>query len=325
MDIEFRCTNQLRQDSKGEQPSVCGRLLQADSNHAGLRVRCPQCGQLMVVPSVNQDEKKANKRKHEIVDDGLAGARGTQTATVTQKSSVLPGYKGFDSRVRCKKCGSLLQGDGRCPACYYEAPRLRPVDTPIDQIPIQPAGFQLWFRSIMTGGISPLAISAVSHGMFLMALLITAAAAFVLGEEDGITWAIVLLTVCTFLYIYTYVSTIRLSRVPAAKIPLILRPFWYLILVFARAGNWTQYDSRLKDRIVIDVRGHAFGDRDLLELDKLPVAQVLDAEGTSLTDSGLALLHGMKNLRCLVVRKTHVTREGVFRLQQAIPRCWIWY
>ena len=60
--------------------------------------------------------------------------------------------------------------------------------------------------------------------------------------------------------------------------------------------------SRLQGRIVVDVRGQAFGDRDLLELDKLPVCEVLDAQGTDLTDAGLALMHGLKNLRCLVVR-----------------------
>jgi phage FluMu protein Com len=324
MDIQFRCTNQLRRDTKGDKLSACGQLLEADPNHAGLKVRCPQCGQLMVVPLEHPDEKN-QKRKHEIVDNGQPAGSGSGTATASRKSSVLPGYHGFDSRVRCRKCGSLLQVDGRCPACYYEAPQLRPVDTPIDQIPVQAAGFQLWFRSIMTGGISPLAMAAASHGLFLISLLIAVGAAIGLGGSKKLTLAIVLPIVCTGLYIYIYYSTIRMARVPAARIPFFLRPFWYLILVFARAGNWTKYDSRLKDRVVIDVRGHAFGDRDLLELDKLPVAQVLDAEGTSLTDSGLALLHGMKNLRCLVVRKTHVSREGVFRLQQAIPRCWIWY
>ena len=68
--------------------------------------------------------------------------------------------------------------------------------------------------------------------------------------------------------------------------------------------NGWLYDSRLKDRIVVDVRGQAFSDRDLLELDKLPVCQVLDAQGTDLTDAGLALMHGLINLRCLVVRRT---------------------
>ena len=78
-------------------------------------------------------------------------------------------------------------------------------------------------------------------------------------------------------------------------------------------------------RLIIDMRGEPFSDRDLLDLEKLNVCEVLDAEGTDLTDNSLAAMHGLKHLRCLVIRKTHVTHDAVFRLQQSLPKCWIWY
>ena len=127
------------------------------------------------------------------------------------------------------------------------------------------------------------------------------------------------------LYFLLVNQTKRLARVPGARLPFYLKPFWNLLLYLARSQNWQKYDSTLKDRVIIDVRDEPFGDRELLGLDNLNIAEVLDAQGTDITDNALAAMHGLKHLRCLVLRKTHVTHEAVFRLQQSIPKCWIWY
>jgi hypothetical protein len=42
---------------------------------------------------------------------------------------------------------------------------------------------------------------------------------------------------------------------------------------------------------------------------------------TQITDAGLAHLAGLAYLRRLVVGRTHVTDEGVKKLQQALPNC----
>ncbi len=318
MDIQFRCSNISQFDEASGRYQHCGQLMEASQDHIGLKVRCPKCHQLTVVPA-----------------PAMAGSAGRQPASASAAGSPArpqPGdsattglkYGQFSKKTRCPKCGSLLDGDGKCTACYFVAPAMKPATTPIHEIVIQPAGFQLWFQQIMTDGIGAQMFETAAHSLFVVAMLLCSLAALALGGS-AFVYVLIGVAILTTLYVIVTVQIKRLSRVPAARIPFYLRPFWYLILVFARLLSWQRYDSRLADRVIIDVRGEAFGDRDLLELDQLPVCQVLDAEGTDLTDSGLGLMHGLKNLRCLVIRRTHVTREGVFRLQQAIPRCWIWY
>ena len=88
--------------------------------------------------------------------------------------------------------------------------------------------------------------------------------------------------------------------------------------------KWQNYDSALKGRTVIKVREKMFGDYELPELENLHRCQVLDLQGTNVTDQGLLHLYSLKHLQCLVLRKTKVSPEGVFRLQQSFPRLWIW-
>ena len=67
-----------------------------------------------------------------------------------------------------------------------------------------------------------------------------------------------------------------------------------------------------------------FGDVELAEIEELKNCQVLDLEGTRITDRSLQMLYGHKHLQCLVLKRTKTTHDAVFRLQQAQPRLWIW-
>ena len=95
--------------------------------------------------------------------------------------------------------------------------------------------------------------------------------------------------------------------------------------MFCRRVNWQGYDSRNKGRGIINKRGAPIGDQQIAELENLHRCQVLDLEKTLISDAGLRSFYGLQNLHCLVLRKTNVTAEGVFRLQQANPKLWIWY
>jgi phage FluMu protein Com len=318
MDIQFRCNSISHFDQKTGRYVHCGHLLTADAQQTGLRIRCPRCKQYSVVPAPVLTEASA---KTGSTDRGVARPGASREPPETDGSL---SYSAFDRKTRCRKCGALLDAEGKCTACYFVAPALLPATTPIDQIPIQPAGFQLWFRNIMTSGVGVAAFEFSMHALVGFVLLtgVIMGVLFAGAASGAVIVGAILLGLFYGMIVW---QTRRLARVPAARLPFYFRPLWYGILVLARQGNWQRYDSTLVGRVIIDVRGRAFGDRDLLELDNLAACQVLDAEGTDLTDSGLALMHGLKHLRCLVIRKTHVTPEGVFRLQQAIPRCWIWY
>lgn len=319
MDIQFRCSNISHFDKATGQYQPCGQKMEASEAHVGLKVRCPKCKQQAVVPSPAMVGSGSAEISDTPEPDG--GLFGQPVESAPETSGLT--YSQFDKKTRCRKCGSLLDGEGRCTACYFVAPAMKPASTPIDQIAIQPAGFQLWFQQIMADGVGMFQTAA--HSLFAVTMLLCLLAAIGLGGGTAFAWVVIGVVVLTLMYVIFTLQMKRLSRVPAARLPFYLRPFWYGVLVFARINNWQRYDSRLSGRVVIDVRGQPFSDRDLLELEHLPICQVIDADGTDLTDAGLALMHGLKNLRCLVIRRTHVTREGVYRLQQAIPRCWIWY
>jgi hypothetical protein len=98
-----------------------------------------------------------------------------------------------------------------------------------------------------------------------------------------------------------------------------------MVLVMARFQKWEKYDGKLKDRRIIKVRDSSFRDPEIPQLEGFKTCQVLDLQGTAVTDTGLLDLYDLKHLQCVVLKQTNVTHQGVFRLQQSFPRLWIWY
>lgn len=243
--------------------------------------------------------------------------------TVARVQSELS-YGKFSRHRRCPKCGSLLDDEKKCTSCRYETPLVKMSSVPISQMTVKPAGFQLWFRNIMSDGVGGTVFEVALHSFLLVVVLALLIMAVVIGGSASI-YIILAAVGLGMIYLLVVIQTKRMATVPGTRLPFYMRPFWNMLLRSARMQNWQKYDSRLAGRLIIDMRGEPFSDRDLLDLEKLNVCEVLDAEGTDLTDNSLAAMHGLKHLRCLVIRKTHVTHDAVFRLQQSLPKCWIWY
>ena len=312
MDIQFRCTNVSSFDEAKGAYEKCNQLLQVSDDNVGLKVRCPRCNQMAVVPGKTQGRGTGGSREARERDESVAQVEASLS------------YGKFSRRTRCPKCGSVLDEQKNCTACRYQTPKVKSSKTPLKHIEVQPAGFQLWFRNIMSDGVGSKMFEVAMHSFCFLVVLGLILFSIIMGGTASIVVILIALGLAGF-YALLVVQTKRLATVPVARLPFYLKPLWYSLLVMARSQNWEKYDSRLKDRIKIDVRGQAFSDRELLDLDQLTVCQVLDAEGTDITDNALVAMYGLKHLRCLVIRKTHVTHEGVFRLQQALPKCWIWY
>jgi hypothetical protein len=117
----------------------------------------------------------------------------------------------------------------------------------------------------------------------------------------------------------------RLVTSPNAKLARFQQPFWYGLLKVARLLKWQGYDSNLSGRTIIDMRRQPVTDHQIPKIDDIGRCEVLDLEGTQITDEGLRHLQSIKTLKCLVVRKTEVTRAAVLRLQQSRRRLWIWH
>ncbi|MGO8691199.1 MAG: hypothetical protein ACLQLG_16375 [Thermoguttaceae bacterium] len=65
------------------------------------------------------------------------------------------------------------------------------------------------------------------------------------------------------------------------------------------------------------------GDEDLEIVAKLPRLELLDLTGAPVTDAGLVRLEKMTSLRYVFLAQTRVTKEGVNRLQRALPQATI--
>jgi hypothetical protein len=100
---------------------------------------------------------------------------------------------------------------------------------------------------------------------------------------------------------------------------------WSVLLIIQRAAGWRLPKWPFPKTRVLTLHDPTFDDRDLSELDGLEGFEVLDLEGTQITDAGLLHLADLKKLRFVVLRKTRVTPGGVGRLQRALRRAWIWH
>lgn len=233
-----------------------------------------------------------------------------------------------DGHDRCTKCGNVSK-KGRCTVCHHVEQNFEKLHKDLDEIEIELVGFQRWFCRTMNEGASLGFLEYGAHiGLgILAALLIGLSIASICGIAFGVVGGVLLL-LAVILAILFYIGMVykgkQFRKNPRARLAWFQKPIWNGVLVLARAMNWQGYDSSLKGRTIIKVREKHFGDNEIADLEDIQRCQVLDLQGTSVTDRGLLELYALKHLQCLVLKRTKVTPEGVFRLQQSFPRIWIW-
>ena len=176
MEIQFRCTNVSHFDQNGEYQQ-CNQLLQVSSDNVGLNVRCPRCNQMTVVPSRAMAMTAGGS-----VETESETAAGETVARVQSELS----YGKFSRHTRCPKCGSLLDDEKKCTSCRYETPLVKMSSVPISQMTVKPAGFQLWFRNIMSDGVGGTVFEVALHSFLLVVVLALLIMAVVIGGSASI-------------------------------------------------------------------------------------------------------------------------------------------
>lgn len=309
-------------------------------------------------PSATKSSGQSRRKRSTAATDAKSGARAPrQTKRTTKKSSDNLGdemrladpikrqkvdvmqmdlgrenVEGSFSETKkelCSKCGNVVDR-GRCTVCNLVQPRFAKLYQPLDEMKMEVAGFQRWFSRIMNEGASIGVIAMAAHVLIgmLLAVLAVLSISMIMGFGPGPglgTAALIFVAVMAFLYVGNVVKAYQFLRDPKSRLAWFQKPFWLLMLYLARRMGWAGYDSRLKGRKIITVRDRQFGDKDILGLEGLAKCQVIDLEGTLVTDDGLLELYLLKHLQVVVLRKTNVTHEGVQRFQQSFPRIWIWY
>lgn len=234
-----------------------------------------------------------------------------------------------DRQERCKKCGNLIE-NARCTVCFFVDSKFEKIHCPLPDIEIQVAGCQRWLQQTMSEGVS-VGFIALAGNLLVGAMAVMLggiSGLFLSGVGLGPVVGVVLLfltIVSTCFYLGLLFKCRQFMRKPVAQLAWFQKPFWRLLLFFARFMKWERYDSALQGRRVISIRDRMFGDYDVMGLKGIKNVQVLDIQGTNLTDQGLLNLYELKHLQCVVLRRTKVSPEAVFRFQQSFPRLWIWY
>lgn len=100
---------------------------------------------------------------------------------------------------------------------------------------------------------------------------------------------------------------------------------WSFMLGLRRRFGWRNLAPPFARPRVFSARESGFTDSDLENLAERNELEVLDLEGTGITDQSLRHFQTCDRLRAAVVRGTRLTRGGVVRLQIMKPDLAIWH
>jgi len=360
--IEIKCRNFSNFDSATGKYVQCGEKIVVSDDQIGQFVSCTKCDQPVEVIARSATEtleraKRTSQKKSSARSKSKTGQRSKAGGQSTgarrpsasddelrmaapmkrEKTDVMAMDFGQeqiastlneDKHDRCSKCGNISK-QGKCTVCRYVEPSFKKRHQPLEEVKIELVGFQRWFCKTMSEGVSVKFLEYGAHaglgfiaaGTTLLSILSICGVAF--GVGAGLV--LLLLTACAAaLYIGLIFKGKQFRKDPRAKLAWFQKPFWNGILLLARGMNWQNYDSNLKGRRITKHRGKTFGDVELANVEGLKNCQVLDLEGTQVTDAALQMLYGHKHLQCLVLKGTNTSHEAVFRLQQSHPRLWIW-
>ncbi len=306
-------TEAARSESPPTAPSRSESRSTPESNSGGTGSVSPP-NSPVVSPVVSSTAPLSHSAADRALPDDAVASAAVSSAAARRLAST--------AGVPCRGCGMLFPPFvPNCPSCGQPR-KANWNDVPLAQYPIEPAGFQLSARRLLGNQVSieqVLLMVVAAFGVIGFALIVIAAGhPLSLGIVGG-SVAIVVLGSLEFLR-----QSRRIGRVPGAPLVFWQRFLWRAIGSAVMAGGWTWRGKRWStERLVI--RDRAFGDAELLQIAELNRLQVLVLRDTAITDQSLRYLRGLRQLRYLHLEGTSVSDEQVFRLQQTIPSCWIWW
>lgn len=356
--IEIQCTNLSDFDAATGLSGVCGHRVMVDSAQIGQIVNCPKCGGSFEVAASKYEPPQGQSPQASAPSDTLPAGKkahpksrkvkavvakavpkkagpGKRRSGAPEKHDIMDA-KFSDEQLeskfagdssRCKKCGSPAPY-GRCSKCRYVEPRFKKMHQRLDEIKVQNSGMMLWLTKLLSDGISLTTLKVIGHVCVIVPCLLVLFLTLLQFLNGNTTWGMIFLTF-TLMVLAFYGGIVykayQFTRNPRARIAWFQKPFWYLVLLLARSGKWENYDQRLTDRRIIKIKDPGFTDGELPQVPEIRNVQVLDLENTLITDKGIAMLYRLEHLQCVVLRRTHVSHDAVFRLQQTFPKLWIWY
>ena len=319
--------------------SHCRRTYTVDQSRLGATVACPHCftpNDVLVVAEVEDevdisdgeyrlapdDEGPTNPPVDPVGADYLEAAQAGRKKPATRPSpaptpatSGPPQAPGAATTVTCDKCKAVLEsGALKCSQCgaATKLGRMAGSDDP-GAAPIgEPApGFQGWMESRLSEGESLDSMMLwvqILTGFFLLVFSIL-----------WFPWFLILSVPALIAFIV--VKVVNVGRKKNGEEPVT----WYFLLWFARLTAWGFLKGPFARRKIYNGRGRRLVDSDLETIDGINDLDVLDVEGTQVTDESIDYLARLRNLKFLVVRGTGISQQGYKRLQERLRSTWIWY
>ena len=331
MKIEFVCDSTIDFDAATGRSKVCDHCFSVDNEKAGEIIECPKCENFVAVP----DHKPAAKTSHRVRQAPHKNIQLDQSPLESPEllAEDLPevvtegklDYQQLDSYQYCKHCGAALDPTlPDCPSCGAPRKASWAEDGPLTDIEHQPAGFQRWLLSLVAAEqTGPNIMILVNALLGFMGVVAVGGALFI---RDLLTVVLlILIGLVGFAYWRFFSQTCRIGREQPPKLVAWQKFGWSMILHWLRIFSWKVPTSQLQHPVVVDLRGQDLSDTDLASLKNVNKADVIELDGVPIGDAGIRYLRGLQNLKYLVLRNTRVSDEAVYRLQQTIPRCWIWH
>jgi len=235
-------------------------------------------------------------------------------------------FDDFDDRedlpFGCPNCNAEMEPtDDLCHACGYHLILKKVIDMEGIHRADSSKGFDRVVKKHLAESESTegMLLWAKLGGLFFLVLICFVCLGF---------WGLLIGVVCVVGYlIYRARLKIKAEDNPDAQVEIdpIAAIMWSAMLAIQRAIGWRALEPPFGKLRVLTWRDRAFSNDDLEQVEDLKQVQVLDLDGTGVTDAGLRHLKGRKKLCFLVLKNTAVTAAGVERLQQSIPATWIWY
>jgi hypothetical protein len=289
----------------------CHCRIRADDRLVGKHANCGKCGRQIYIEPPTLDsgdgEMASSTSDYQLspVEERLPHSHPEAPQSGRPKRP--------DDPLSCPKCTAPLSpGQEHCQSCYYHSGLNRVVDTRNDDEREGRApgyGFRRYLQQKLSKDQSPESVFRLLD--FFFALLLLAIATWLsVPFYIGLTGVGVYISYRVF--VQTSGNAYRGNSV-----------LWRAVLMMGRGLEWKTFSG--SSRRASTHRQRSFDDAALAGVEGCAELQVLDLEGTGITDAGLKLLQHHSHLEFLILRRTQVTEDGVWELQQTIPTTCIWY
>lgn len=330
MTIEFVCESTTDFDAATGRSTTCDHRFSVSDEKAGEIIECPICNNFVSVPEVKKAPKSAGgmrqapHQKLDIEQTPLGSSELLSDEPPAIEAEGKLSHQRLDSYQFCRHCGGALSlAVPDCPHCGAPRKASWADDQPLSEIQHQPAGYQRWLLSLVAG--QNIRSVWILTNILLGFLMIVAIAGALFVRDILTIVLLVVLGVMAFTYWRLTRQTIRIAQEKPPRLVFWQKVGWLMVLQWLRIFSWKVPLSPLQDPVVVDLKGRELDDTELAGIPNISRAHVIELDGAPIGDGGIRYLRGLQNLHYLVLRNTRVTDEGVYRLQQSIPRCWIWY